>query len=153
MAEEQFWYTCPCCGSKASNGLCYGCSNNNLPDISFENYARQLWKVVLRRWREGMKMLNREKIVKGLEICYSPPSKCENCPYYDLPDEQSCNDVLCLDALALLKEQEPKTIRGFADTVEGVVIGNCPRCDRLIVSKENDPAWFCKYCGQAVIWK
>lgn len=53
----------------------------------------------------------------------------------------------------MLKEQEPKTIRGFADTVEGVVIGNCPRCDRLIVGKENDPAWFCKYCGQAVIWK
>lgn len=54
---------------------------------------------------------------------------------------------------ALLKEQEPKTIRGFADTVEGVVIGNCSRCGKLIVGKENDPTWFCKYCGQAVIWE
>lgn len=37
MAEERFWYICPRCGSKASNGLCYGCGNNNIPDMSFEN--------------------------------------------------------------------------------------------------------------------
>lgn len=50
--------------------------------------------------------MDMEKVIKGLEICYYPPSKCEDCPYHDLPDEQSCNDVLCLDALALLKKQE-----------------------------------------------
>ena len=50
--------------------------------------------------------MDREKVIKGLEICYRPPSKCEDCPYHDLSDEQNCNDVLCLDALALLKEQE-----------------------------------------------
>lgn len=56
---------------------------------------------------------NKEKVIKGLEICYCPPSKCEECPYHDLPVEQSCNDTLCLDAIALLKEREavePKTI-------------------------------------------
>ena len=51
-------------------------------------------------------MPDRKKVIKGLEICYCPPAKCEGCPYHDLPDEQSCNDTLCLDALALLKEQE-----------------------------------------------
>ena len=54
-------------------------------------------------------MLDREKVIKGLETCYCPLLKCENCPYHDLPDEQSCNDVLCLDALTLLKEQEKET--------------------------------------------
>ena len=47
-----------------------------------------------------------KKVIKGLEICYCPPTKCEDCPYHNLPNEQSCNDILCLDALALLKEQE-----------------------------------------------
>ena len=56
-------------------------------------------------------MTDREKVIKGLEICYCPPAKCEDCPYHDLPDEQSCNDTLCLDALALLKEQEEETSR------------------------------------------
>lgn len=51
-------------------------------------------------------MPDMEKVLKGLEICYCPPAKCEDCPYHDLPDEQSCNDTLCLDALALLKEHE-----------------------------------------------
>ena len=48
-------------------------------------------------------MADREKVIKGLEICYCPPSKCEDCPYHNLPD---CNDVLCLDAIYLLKEQQ-----------------------------------------------
>ena len=51
-------------------------------------------------------MPDREKVIKGLEICYCPPAKCEDCPYHDLPVEKSCNDTLCLDALTLLKEQE-----------------------------------------------
>lgn len=35
--KDKFWYTCPKCGSKCSNGLCDGCGNNNLPDCSFAN--------------------------------------------------------------------------------------------------------------------
>ena len=50
--------------------------------------------------------MDRDKVIKGLEICYCPSAKCEDCPYHDLPDEQSCNDTLCLDALALLKKQD-----------------------------------------------
>lgn len=55
-------------------------------------------------------MFDREKIIKGLETCYCPPSKCEDCPYNNLPDEQSCNDVLCVDALTLLREQEVREL-------------------------------------------
>ena len=53
-------------------------------------------------------MHDREQVIKGLETCYCTPAKCEDCPYHDLPDEMSCNDALCLDALALLKEHDAK---------------------------------------------
>lgn len=59
------------------------------------------------------------KIIKGLEICYCPPAKCKDCPYHDLLDEQNCNDVLCLDALALLKEQKAHVL-----TLDEAVNGN-----------------------------
>lgn len=52
-------------------------------------------------------MPDREKVIKGLEICYIPPSKCDDCPYHGRED---CTDALCLDALALLKEQEPQVM-------------------------------------------
>ena len=45
--------------------------------------------------------MNRDKVVKGLEICYIPPSSCDNCPY---KEQEECNDSLCRDALAMLKE-------------------------------------------------
>lgn len=54
-------------------------------------------------------MLDREKVIKGLETCYCPPAKCEDCPYYDI---ENCNDALCLDALVLLKKQE-KQLKEF----------------------------------------
>ena len=69
-------------------------------------------------------MAERGKVIKGLETCYYPPSKCEDCPYHDLPDEQSCNDVLCLDALSLLKEQEETEI--------------CDRCGRRRVKSNRE---------------
>lgn len=59
-----------------------------------------------------------KKVIKGLEICYCPPAKCEDCPYHDLPDERSCNDTLCLDALALLKEQEG--LLGIQQTADAI---------------------------------
>lgn len=52
-------------------------------------------------------MLDREKVIKGLKTCYCPPEKCEDCPYYDI---ENCNDALCLDALALLKDQEVREL-------------------------------------------
>lgn len=90
-------------------------------------------------------MNNREKIIRAIEKAKKQ-------------SEENAQDVIIVPfkeadmIISLLKEQEPKTIPGFP-TMEGVVIGNCPRCDRFLVGKENDPVWFCKYCGQAVEWK
>ena len=49
-----------------------------------------------------MGMIDREKVIKGLEIHTKPNSRCVGCPY---PNNGLCGDQLYRDALALLKEQ------------------------------------------------
>ena len=51
-------------------------------------------------------MIDREKVVKGLECC---AEDCvDGCPYEDLDVEGwNCTTLLCRDALELLKAQEP----------------------------------------------
>ena len=49
-------------------------------------------------------MTDREKVIKGLEICTSKPCYCTDCPY-----KKTCyldSQEVMEDALALLKEQE-----------------------------------------------
>ena len=48
-------------------------------------------------------MIDREKVIKALEICGSD-KRCTGCPYY----EEHCSVALSNDALALLKEQEER---------------------------------------------
>ena len=59
-------------------------------------------------------MSDREKVIKGLEMCISP-YECspDDCPYYIRPNNESglCWDRLMTDALALLKEQEPRVMK------------------------------------------
>lgn len=52
--------------------------------------------------------VDREKVIKWLEICKNPHGRCAaECPYDDGEiDFTNCTSVLCGDALALLKEQE-----------------------------------------------
>lgn len=53
--------------------------------------------------------MDREKVIKGMEMCISPDECSPNdCPYYERPNNESglCWDRLMTDALALLKEQE-----------------------------------------------
>ncbi|MBR3429205.1 MAG: hypothetical protein IKG87_03810 [Clostridia bacterium] len=55
----------------------------------------------------------------------------------------------------MLKEQEPVKVKDYADIVDGIQVGYCPKCDRKIVwnpEKEGTVA-FCKYCGKAVKWE
>jgi len=52
-------------------------------------------------------MIDREKVVKGLEVCTKPGTRgcfydIKECPY----DENGCRMALMRDALALLKERE-----------------------------------------------
>lgn len=52
-------------------------------------------------------MPDREKVMKGLECCaLGSLRNCEGCPY----TETRCSEHLCGDALALLKEQEPRVM-------------------------------------------
>ena len=88
-------------------------------------------------------MPDREKVIKGLEICYCPPSKCEDCPYHDLPDEQSCNDTLCLDALSLLKEQELPT--ELKQKMWNALYAEEDECEKKFVGKEEHLNWFTVY--------
>lgn len=54
-------------------------------------------------------MSDRDKVIKGLECCKIPFTKCYNggCPYFE---NDGCKARLKGDALALLKAQEPKVM-------------------------------------------
>lgn len=51
----------------------------------------------------------REKVIRGLECCKIPFSKCYNggCPYFD---DEGCKAKLKREALELLKAQEPRVM-------------------------------------------
>ena len=62
-------------------------------------------------------MIDRENVIKGIEIHTLPNSKCAGCPYVSY--QRKCVTMLLLDALTLLKEKQPEdlepTIRLFED--------------------------------------
>lgn len=68
-------------------------------------------------------MIDREKVIKGLEICTNiSPDGCLRCPYKDEKDETYsglCEQVLKHDAFYLLKEQENEYENGFNDAMLG----------------------------------
>ena len=92
-------------------------------------------------------MVDREKVIKGLEHC-GQPTECDGCPYDSEMD--GCFRCLKDDALKLLKEQEPKLVNNIEiyplDTV-----GDCPSCG-LRVRKRYHPLR-CGVCGQAIKWE
>lgn len=51
-------------------------------------------------------MTNREKVIKGLELCRKFTNSCEECPYESMLPAEKCMFVMHNDAFALLKEQE-----------------------------------------------
>ena len=55
-------------------------------------------------------MIDREKVIKGLECCIITPDICSDvCPYFGKCDENDyCDEKLFKDALALLKAQAPR---------------------------------------------
>lgn len=53
----------------------------------------------------------REKVIRGLTVCSDDIYKCIDCPYYpENNGNTNCSNHLCADALALLKEQEPRVL-------------------------------------------
>lgn len=91
-----------------------------------------------------------EKVRKGLWMCEGGPENCglKDCPYFD--KRESCENEMHRDALAMLKEREPKPVEldGEMPTVK---YGKCPHCGEGLNS-EVYPHW-CGFCGQAVIWE
>lgn len=55
-------------------------------------------------------MLDRQKVLKWLEICGKNRECFWNCPYLEESDEDQCRENLMTDALSMLKEQEEKRI-------------------------------------------
>jgi len=95
-------------------------------------------------------MTDRKKVIKGMEICYCPPSKCEDCPYNDI--EENCNDALCSDTLTLLKEMEAVPVDTKMIGIpngEDIEVYCCRDCRTVL-----DPAFhYCPNCGREVKWE
>lgn len=94
-------------------------------------------------------MIEREKAIRGLELCAYDPDpgqelkeirSCPECPYY----RAGCSPQLIRDALALLKEREampPKRIDGKRNHIL-----KCSYCDTDLMSGMK----FCPQCGRSV---
>lgn len=96
-------------------------------------------------------MTDLEKVIMGLSRHGN--SDCEYdketmCPYWG---ESHCSSHLCLDALALLKEQAPIKVDPILFGTNGVKKGRCPKCGDRIDDYYNMA--FCGRCGRAVKWE
>ena len=63
-------------------------------------------------------MPNREKVIKGIDICFQRFHCGEDCPYYN-DAKSGCMEQLREDVLSLLKEQEDEYENGFNDAMLG----------------------------------
>lgn len=62
-------------------------------------------------------MIDREKVVKGLECCCGGGMCYHGCPYHEVSQSvEGCTSQLASDALELLKEQQ-ETISSFQGTI------------------------------------
>ena len=112
-------------------------------------------------------MVDREKVIKGLECCTNGEVCMSDCPYFkDFPmTDGRCITIVQADALALLKEQEAeaKWIYGedktgvdgwycsecnffepwfydFTDDIDFIrFYGHCPKCGRRMTSYTGKP--------------
>ena len=116
--------------------------------------------------------MDMEKVKKGLQAhaegCGHRSNYCDfmQCPYRI--DDESCDiEQMCIDALALLKEQEtelsfrePKAITHTATKLDDAT---CPSCGNVVGEKIKTGAiwqsvvqvqWnYCHFCGQKLDWK
>lgn len=93
--------------------------------------------------------IDREKVLTWLEIC-GKNRDCSDCCPYGRASEELCRENLMTDALALLKEQEPKPI-AITTNAYGTKFYHCPRCNHDLYAYPRQI--YCSQCGQAVIWE
>lgn len=107
-----------------------------------------------------MGMKERDKIIKGMELCLTPYDRREGddvdicsyveCPYFREYNMGDCIRALCGDALALLKAQEPRDAIVVHNGIDrrGGLWYQCPSCKMEIKPRDR----YCRSCGQAVKW-
>lgn len=95
--------------------------------------------------------IDREKVIKALEVCssISDGEECpKECPYRGQDMYCIGSAGLMLDAIDLLKEQEPKTGHWIFESRYYDAWSNiCSECGRLLTSAVGTYANFCSNCG------
>lgn len=100
-------------------------------------------------------MVDREKVIKGLECCAREDiGDCYNCPYESIHGPY-CDIEMMRDALAMLKAQEP--VKPVVD-IDTWKCGNCGHTlehqellgDNVLFHEQYN---FCPECGRAVKWE
>jgi len=87
-------------------------------------------------------MIDREKVIRGLECC-EKANNCGNCPY-----DGECAKrgfALTRDAIALLREQDAVKPKWFLKDP----FFRCGVCDKELPDSQFR---FCPWCGRAVKW-
>ena len=101
-------------------------------------------------------MVEREKVIRGLEHCAEGPIGCQKeCPY---KRDFGCRSQLAADALSLLKAQEPVEPK-IVDTSNSKLYHNdmfknyyCGNCGEFL-HVVNRKDMFCSQCGRPVKWE
>lgn len=88
-------------------------------------------------------MIDREKVIKGLECCVNDFGECEVCPYDEGMGKLACGKNLYSDALALLKAQEA------VEPTWRLGVPFCSKCGRQFKRGYK----YCPDCGRAVKWE
>jgi hypothetical protein len=114
-------------GTGDRNGRCFaaGIVYRDTGGSIREGFTRNIWM----RKESIAKMIDREKVVKGLE-CLARKKEpmanpCSKCDYHDRPNFAFCVVDVATDTLALLKEQEAeiRQLRLALDIAKGTCKG------------------------------
>ena len=90
--------------------------------------------------------MDREKVIKGIDICLNRFHCGADCPYYD---GNGCQEQLRQDALSLLKEQEAVKPKAIGTNGFGHPIYACGKCGLLIT----ESMIYCHECGKRIEWE
>ena len=105
-------------------------------------------------------MIDRDKVIKGMECCldYDPDNiTCPECPYDDsyklYTTTRWCIGQLIEDALSLLREQEPQKPH-YCEADDSWSCGNCGETVGYGEYNSFGPVRnkYCKECGRKVKW-
>ena len=96
-------------------------------------------------------MIDREKVIKGLKCIIEGTVRCDSCGYaIDKHGHHSCQQNCASDAIAMLKEREPKPVKITRNAYDHQFY-HCPNCGHDFYDFYKKPS-FCEKCGQAVKW-